>query len=185
MVLKVSINLPGDTVITFEADEPQLCREVLAVALKELPRDILRLHGDGVAAVEAPVPENGTSGAGSPVPAGEPEPVAGVASSSAANRRAAEVAFGRFCLSIAPMGDMRRTVVAAEGARRYLGAASVSGEELGHLFDLAGWMRPTDFLQTLRNAARRKFGWVERVPGKSGHYTVTPQGRATVMATTG
>ena len=184
MVLKVSINLPGDTVITFEADEPQLCREVLAVALKELPRDILRLHGDGVAAVEAPAPENGTSGAGSAVQAAKPEPPSEVASSPAAKRRAAEVAFGRFCLSLAPMGDMRRTVAAAEGARRYLGAASVSGEDLGHLFDLAGWMRPTDFLQTLRNAARSKFGWVERVPGKSGHYAVTSQGRAQVIGTT-
>ncbi len=181
MVLKVSINLPGDTVITFEADEPQLCREVLAVALKELPRDILRLHGDGVAAVEAPAPENGTSGAGPAVHAEEPEPPSEVASSQAANRRAAEVAFGRFCLSIAPMGDMRRTVVAAEGARRYLGTVSVSGKELGQLFDLAGWTRPADFLQTLRNAARSKFGWLERVPGKSGYYIVTSKGRAQVI----
>ena len=80
---------------------------------------------------------------------------------------------------------MRRTVVAAEGAKRYLGAASVSGEDLGRLFDLAGWMRPADFLQTLRNAARNKFGWLERVPGKPGHYVVTAQGRALVIGAAG
>ena len=154
------------------------------MALKELPRHILGLRIDGVDTQVTPAPENGTSvaAASAAVVASLPEAAAG--SSPDANRRAAEVAFGRFCLSMAPMGDMRRIVVAAEGARRYLGAVSVSGEELGQLFDLAGWMRPTDFLQTLRNAARAKFGWLERVPGKRGHYVVTSQGRAQVIGNT-
>ena len=185
MVLKVSINLPGDTVITFEADEPGLCREVLDVALKELPRDILRLGANNAATEEAPATEGGTSDARAAVQAAAPEPVDELEPPTAATSRGAEDAFGRFCRSIAPMGDMRRTIVAAEGAKRYLGAASVSGESLGRLFDLAGWMRPADFPQTLRNAARNKFGWLERVPGKPGHYVVTPQGRAKVIDTAG
>ena len=38
MALRVSINLPGDTVITLEADEPGLWREVVDAVLKELPQ---------------------------------------------------------------------------------------------------------------------------------------------------
>ena len=66
----------------------------------------------------------------------------------------AERAFVDFCHSVNPLGDMRRVVVAAEGAARYLGLASVDAEELGRLFDLAGWPRAHNFTQTLRNRAR-------------------------------
>ena len=48
--------------------------------------------------------------------------------------------------------------------------------DLGLLFDLAGWRRPGNFTQTLRNAARSKFGWLERIPGRSGRYAATPLG---------
>jgi hypothetical protein len=72
-------------------------------------------------------------------------------------------------------------VVAAEGAARYLGRASVDADELGRLFDLAGWPRPHSFVQTLRNAGRSKFRWLERIPGRSGHYRVTEVGRATAL----
>jgi hypothetical protein len=57
----------------------------------------------------------------------------------------------------------------------------VDAEDLERLFDLAGWPRPHSFVQTLRNAARSKFRWLERVPGRSGHYTVTHLGRATAL----
>jgi hypothetical protein len=77
---------------------------------------------------------------------------------------------------------MRRVVVAAEGASRFLGYQSVSAEELGRLFDLAGWQRPHSFVQTLRNAARSKFRWLERVPGRSGQYKVTDLGRTTAFS---
>ena len=76
---------------------------------------------------------------------------------------------------------MRRVVVAAEGASRFLGLDSVDVDELSRLFDLAGWRRPHSFVQTLRNAARRKFQWIESIPGRSGHYTVTSRGRAVVL----
>ena len=185
MALKVSISLPGDTVITLEADEPGLSREVLDAALKEFARDIVRLRTNGAAVEGTPATGNGTSGGGPAAQVAAPEPVEDTGPPPDATGRAAEEAFGRFCRRIVPTGDMRRTVVAAEGARRYLDAASVSGEDLGRLFDLAGWMRPADFLQTLRNAARTKFGWLERVPGKPGHYVVTSQGRAKVIGTAG
>jgi hypothetical protein len=93
----------------------------------------------------------------------------------------AGAAFAEFCRTSNPMGDMRRVVVAAEGARRFLGAESVDAEGLGRLFVLAGWARPHSFVQTLRNAARSKFRWLERVPGRSGFYTVTDVGRSTAL----
>ena len=75
---------------------------------------------------------------------------------------------------------MRRVVVAAEGASRHLQQFSVDTERLERLFRLAGWPAAHSFIQTLRNAARTKFRWMERVPGRSGHYTVTDVGRAAI-----
>ena len=44
MTLKVSINLPGDTLITVEASEPQVFQQVVSLALKELPRDLMQMR---------------------------------------------------------------------------------------------------------------------------------------------
>jgi hypothetical protein len=90
--------------------------------------------------------------------------------------------FVAFCQRANPMGDMRRVVVAAEGASLYLGHESVNSEELGRLFDLVDWQRPHSFVQALRNAARSKFRWMERVPGRSGQYKVTDLGRRTAFS---
>lgn len=92
-----------------------------------------------------------------------------------------EQAFIDFCRAANPLGDMRRVVVAAEGASRYLAMEGVDAEALGQLFDKVGWPRAHNFVQALRNAARSKFGWLERVPGRAGHYTVTNLGRATAL----
>ena len=70
----------------------------------------------------------------------------------------AERAFVDFCRAANPLGDMRRVVVAAEGANRYLSLDGVDAEALGRLFDIVGWPRAHNFVQTLRNAARSKFG---------------------------
>ena len=86
-----------------------------------------------------------------------------------------------FCQNLNPMGDMRRVVVAAEGASRFFRADGVTSDELGELFDLAGWRRANSFTQTLRNAARAKFGWLERIPGRSGRYAATDLGRSVTM----
>ena len=95
--------------------------------------------------------------------------------------REAQASYTEFCRSIDPAGDMRKVVVAAEGARRFLDAESVDAEGLSNLFELAGWSRPHSFVQSLRNAARSKFRWLERVPGRAGYYTVTEVGRATAF----
>ena len=89
--------------------------------------------------------------------------------------------FAEFCRSANPMGDMRRVVVAAEGANRMLGMPSVDAEDLAGLFEVAGWRRAHNFTQTLRNAARDKFRWLERVPGRAGRYTVTAPGRLATL----
>ncbi len=89
--------------------------------------------------------------------------------------------FREFCRDANPTGDMRRAVVAAEGAQRLLGVPSVDAPTLEALFALAGWPRPHSLVQTMRNAARVKFGWLERVPGRMGFYTVTDTGRETAL----
>ena len=90
--------------------------------------------------------------------------------------------FTAFCRSINPTGDMRRVVVAAEAANRFFGLEGVTADELGELFDLAGWRRANSFTQTIRNAARAKFRWLERIPGRSGRYSATDFGRATTLS---
>ena len=99
----------------------------------------------------------------------------------AARSAAAELAFIQFCQSTNPLGDMRKVVVAAEGASQFLQIDSVNTEDLADLFERIGWRHPHSFTQTLRNAARSKFRWLERVPGRSGHYTVTALGRTTIL----
>ena len=94
---------------------------------------------------------------------------------------AEEQSYIDFCRAANPLGDMRRVVVAAEGASRYLGMSGVDAEGLGRLFDLAGWPRANNFIHTLRNAARNKFRWLERVPGRAGHYSVTDVGRSIAL----
>ncbi len=90
----------------------------------------------------------------------------------------AEAKFIQFCQSANPMGDMRRVVVAAHGASKFLNQPSVDTQELSRLFQLIGWHPPHSLVQTLRNAARSKFRWMERIPGRSGHYSATDVGRA-------
>ena len=80
------------------------------------------------------------------------------------------------------MGDMRKVVVAAEGALRFLDMDSVDSGDLARLFDMAGWRRPHNFTQTLRNAARDKFRWLERMPGRAGRYATTDLGRAVTLS---
>ncbi len=89
--------------------------------------------------------------------------------------------FAHFCAAAAPLGDMRKVVVAAEGAKRFLEMPSVDAPDLAGLFDLAGWRIPHNFIQTLRNAARDKYRWLERVPGRSGRYSATELGRTVTM----
>jgi len=114
------------------------------------------------------------------VPAPNPEPAAAPAVSAEA-MTPSEHEYIAFCQRVNPLGDMRRVVVAAEAAHRYLNITSVDPDGLAQLFTLAGWPIPHSFVQTLRNAARTKFRWLERIPGLSGHYKVTNTGRSIVL----
>jgi hypothetical protein len=189
-MVKVSITLPNNAQITFESEEPEVIQQVVGMVLRDLPRDLMR-SAPGVNNLEVVNEANGSTEHPE-----VPEKGNGVINGSAAGRKAPSVqkaspakgslsqakpAFVEFCQSVNPMGDMRRVVVATEGARRFLDIDSVDAEKLGWLFDLAGWQRPHSFVQTLRNAARSKFRWLERVPGRSGYYTVTDVGRATAL----
>lgn len=116
-----------------------------------------------------------------PEPPQESAPVGRVKAQQAARSAAVELAFVQFCQSINPLGDMRKVVVAAEGAAQFLQMDSVDAEDLASLFNRVGWLIPHSFTQTLRNAARSKFRWLERVPGRSGHYMVTILGRTTIL----
>lgn len=162
-------------------------------------------ESNGVSAIEVPGRESGGTDAQNPAgpeppprsasePGGPSEPASAVLRSGGEKAsphqndapvknppEAGESGFIDFCRSANPMGDMRRVVVAAEGASRFLGTATVDADELGRLFDLVAWSRPHSFTQTLRNAARSKFRWLERIPGRSGHYTVTDLGRTTAL----
>ncbi|MBQ11610.1 MAG: hypothetical protein CMJ45_08675 [Planctomyces sp.] len=111
----------------------------------------------------------------------ESAPVGRVKAQQAARSAAAELAFVQFCQSLNPLGDMRKVVAAAEGAAQFLEMDSVDADDLARLFEQVGWMIPHSFTQTLRNAARSKFRWLERVPGRSGHYMVTTVGRAVIL----
>ncbi len=224
-MVKVSISLPNNTQITFESDEAEVLREIVSMALRDLPRDLMQAPtaGDGQPANESPADESAeksTSVAGAalsaaaapepepgPTPAPEPAPdddssvaepaaapapvaaqelsppVSGDGNGQATAEMPAEFLseegqrnFAAFCQETNPLGDMRRVVVAAEGASRHFGADGVNADDLGWLFDMARWRRPGDFTQTLRNAARSKFGWLERIPGRSGRYAATPLG---------
>ena len=92
-----------------------------------------------------------------------------------------ELEYVAFCRRVSPLGDMRRVVVAAEAGDRYLSIKNVDPDELSRLFALAGWPLPHNFVQTLRNAARTKFRWLERIAGQPGHYRVTNVGRSIVL----
>ena len=181
MVLKVSIKLPGDTVITLEASEPEFFREVISLALRELPKDLAQMQ-----ATDIPLSRMGVTGKNATVDRKiserqSNEPPSAQSPGESSRPTEVEESFAGFCSSLSPMGDMRRVVVAAEGASRFLGMEGVSEQELGRLFELAKWRQPVNILQTLRNAARSKFRWLERVPGTTGYYIATDIGRDKVI----
>ena len=152
----------------------------------DAPEGVAPVNG---AANSAPAPANPTPvpGGPMPVPGGPMEENLSSAAAEASSyaqdpvtsfpAEASEDSFIEFCRSVNPLGDMRRVVVAAEGAQRFLRADGVDAEELSRLFDLAGWTQPHSFIQTLRNAARSKFRWIERMPGRNGRYWVTDRGK--------
>ncbi|PKB68902.1 MAG: hypothetical protein BZY81_00155 [SAR202 cluster bacterium Io17-Chloro-G4] len=252
-MVKVSITLPNAAQITLESDESEVIQQVVSMALRDLPRELMQTsagtdpangqveppHGSSRAAGQSTlsvvdragsgVVERTDTNTGISGETGTPESPAGGASglasgpaaatpgrtrtsrsatpgptqtrqetavpSQSGNQAAAATPaptrvpttesdnqFAQFCAAAAPLGDMRKVVVAAEGAKRLLGMPSVDATDLAGLFELAGWRIPHSFIQTLRNAARDKYRWLERVPGRSGRYTATDLGRTVTVA---
>ena len=205
-MIKVSITLPNSVQITLESDS-EIVHEILETVLKDLPKELLSggppvLGGPSLnesdqlnksSLPEGVAPTNGAAnlpsvpGNPTPVPANPTED--NVSSAAPENSsyhqeavsglpaEASKDSFIQFCRSLNPLGDMRKVVVAAEGAEQFLRADGVDAEELSRLFELAGWTQPHSFNQTLRNAARSKFRWIERMPGRNGRYGVTDRGK--------
>ena len=236
-MVKVSISLPNNAQITFEAEESEVLHGVVGLVLRDLPRDLMQSapsddeHPAGI--ISSTVTEKSTASATSPLQTAtmSTEPVKSqvrsieTQSSSQhtdepktpdpiANRETVPTSMGlatpidsqqsgtisiekheqspglptkilsesgradfeSFCQNANPLGDMRRVVVATVGANRHFGMDGVNAEDLAWLFDVASWRKPGNFTQTLRNAARSKFGWLERIPGRSGRYAATPLG---------
>jgi hypothetical protein len=210
-MVKVSISLPNNAQITFESEEAEVLREIVGIALRDLPRELMQSSSPGTpgtpeaateksTAVAATALAAATTAAEPAAPAVPVSPPAATASQATVksndgagaptagmppefSSENGQASFTGFCRDAAPLGDMRRVVVAAEGASRHFGVDGVNAEELGWLFDLAGWRRPGNFTQTLRNAARSKFGWLERIPGRSGRYAATPLGLSKTLPT--
>ncbi len=221
-MVKVSINLPNSTQISFEADADEIAQGVVGAVLRDLPLDLMDhvqspdgkspngappsapaearddgAGGDGLISDEdtsepeedaaeaadddspAPSPaRTGDSPTAVEQPPLSPETMTTVGDLGANGEIGS---FAEFCRSASPIGDMRRVVVAAEGASRILGMTSVDAEDLARLFDMAGWRSAHNFTQTLRNAARDRFRWLERVPGRAGRYSVTDIGRSATL----
>ncbi len=189
MAFKVSINLPNDTHVVVESDEAQLIRDIVAFVLRNSHQTADKNPLPGLFEEEkAPngqIPSQRPSGldvtdrlevSRQPFSNGGDG-----ANHEVENKTDREGKYVQFTQLLAPVGDMRRVVVAAEGARAFLELDAVSEDELVYLFDLAGWRRPNDFLQTLRNSARSTFRWLERTPGRPGYYSVTSVGKAAVI----
>ena len=183
-MLKVSISLPNGAEITCEASDPSLSAQMLEMVLKDLPLDLMsiRQKGDHTA---APAIDGGPEALSelSGVQSDHPNGASAGAAESKGPSTPAEFEFAEYCSSVAPVGDMRRVVLAGWAANHFLGTGSISDKELSQLFQIAGWRKPESFTQTLSNAARSKFRWLERIPGRSGYYCVTDVGIRAVVPT--
>ena len=179
MLLRVTVHSTNQTAYTLEFFDPGLAR------------DMMHLIASGSVTVAGSAPSTPAPDASVPVHRESEGPEASeelseeatdsivLLADPAAYQQAAE-----YCRHINPLGDMRRVVVATYAAELHLGAEGVSANELAGIFDATGWPQPTDFVQAIRNAAREKFGWLERV-GNPGYYKVTTTGRAAVLGESG
>ncbi len=186
-MLKISITLPSGAEIICEASEPSLCNKMLDMVLKDLPGGLMSNgQKDHHATSVTSVTVDGNADSLSDLSGVQPEHSNGVSASDAESKvpsSPSESEFAEYCRSVAPVGDMRRVVLAAWAANHFLGTSSISDNELSNLFHLVGWRKPESFIQTLRNAARSKFRWMERIPGRSGYYCATDAGIRAVVPT--
>lgn len=183
-MLKVSISLPNGAEITCEGSDPSLCSRMLEMVLKDLPGELMGGGQKGERAASVVI-DGGPEALSelSSVQSEHSNGASGGAEESKAPSTPAESEFAEYCRSVAPVGDMRRVVLAAWAANHFLGTGSISDKELSRFFQLVGWRKPESFTQALRNAARSKFRWLERIPGRSGYYCATDVGIRAVVPT--
>ena len=183
-MLKVSVTLPNGAEITCEASDQSLRSQMLEMVLKDLPRDLMSggQRGDHPASLAIDEGLEALTEVSS-VQSDHSNGASVVMAESQATSTPAESEFAEYCRSVAPVGDMRRVVLVAWAANHFLGTSSISDRELSRLFQLVGWRKPESFTQALRNAARSKFRWLERIPGRSGYYCATDVGIRAVVPT--
>ncbi len=178
-MLKVTITLPSGATVTLETTEPDRYGEIISSAREYLSpepsHDRNGLENLTVTTGEPPTSRNGQEDHGA---------AADEARANGNSQFLTDDRFLEFCQDLDPISDMRRVVVAAEGARRFLDMKHVSAQELETLFDFVQWPKPTNFVQTLRNAGRSNFRWLQRIPGRSGYYSVTDQGLREIIPET-
>ena len=178
MLLRVTVHPSNQPEYTLEFFDHDLAREMMRLIASGAVSVTGSANNPSPASSQAPGP---TAPLDSPVDdpeAIEPTNVNTLNADPADYQRAA-----KYCRSVNPLGDMRRVVVATYAAELHMAAEGVSATELANIFDATGWPQPTDFVQAIRNAAREKFGWLERV-GNPGYYKVTATGRAAVLGDT-
>jgi hypothetical protein len=183
MALKISVTLPNGVVIAVEADESHTYDSLTGIALRELPSRLSTPQGVSASSAVQQVQQAMTASPeiSTPVTSSQGQKSAEPPTMAPEEKIEDWERFRTFCKQTNPLGDMRRVVVAAEGARLHLNMKSVSTKELASLFESLGWTRPRNLVQTLRNSARSIFRWMERVPGRRGFYTVTDKGREIVL----
>jgi len=169
-MLKITIQMTNGTIVTFECSDSNQYLEIISGAHKYLTAQSLTRECDSNVS-PGPVSDSDVSALNMPINEELDQ--------EENHRQISE--FRRFCQWLDPVPDMRRVVVAAEGARRCFGTLQVSPVELTQLFEWLKWEQPPSFLQTLRNTSRSNYRWMQNVPGGSGYYVVTERGRQTVI----
>ena len=169
-MLKITIQMTNGTIVTFECSDSNQYLEIITGAHQYLTGPLLNRELDNSVSPE-PISNSDLSD----LNVAYDEEI----DQEENHRQVSE--FRRFCQWLDPLPDMRRVVVAAEGARRFFGTLQVSPVELTQLFEWLKWEQPPSFLQTLRNTSRSNYRWMRNVPGGSGYYVVTERGRQTVI----
>ena len=183
-MLKLNISYPNGVVVSLECNDPNTYPDLMS-SLKHYLNPGDAANSALAASAEAPTVSPSNNMAFDPQPPLRPANVADAQLLPKVQRTADDIynnpKFFDFCKSLNPSSDMKRVIVAAEGAKRFLSMPQISPEELQRLLHSLQWPQPEKLVLTLRNAARSSYRWLQRVPGRRGYYTVTEQGRLAVM----
>jgi hypothetical protein len=185
IMLKLNISYPNGVVVSLECNDPNTYPDLMSSLKPYLtPNGATNGNSTAIPPTQDSPPSNSTAAdRQAPLPPAlqpdsQPPPIPPAKTDKGAYDNPQ---FIDFCKSLNPGSDMKRVIVAAEGAKRFLNMSQVSPEELQSLLRALQWPQPEKLVLTLRNAARSSYRWLQRVPGRRGYYTVTEQGRLAVM----